>query len=246
MTAIVGIACADGVVIGADSAATFTAGQHRTIEQPTDKLDIVADQVIVAGTGQIGMGQRFCAVVRKLWTDGAARNGAIEAVKAFAREAIADFGSTQAPKGQFGALVAFPSGGLPHLCEFAVSDLQPELKSERLWYVSMGSGQLITDPFLGFIREVFWDGGRPKLQDAVFAVTWTLDQAVQLTPGGVNEPICVAVLERASGGFRARRLSEEELAQHRENVAAAKAHLREFAAKHQPSAAPTVPEVPRA
>jgi 20S proteasome alpha/beta subunit len=68
MTAIVGIRCKDGVVIGADSSATFTdGGQVRTIEQPTEKkIEIIGDKVIVAGTGSVGHGQRFCAVVRKL------------------------------------------------------------------------------------------------------------------------------------------------------------------------------------
>ena len=51
MTAIVGVLCRDGVVIGTDSSATFTYGPQRTIEQPTEKLSIVDQSVIVAGTG---------------------------------------------------------------------------------------------------------------------------------------------------------------------------------------------------
>lgn len=41
MTLIIGIKCRDGIVMGADGAATFEAlGQH-TIRQETTKLDIL-------------------------------------------------------------------------------------------------------------------------------------------------------------------------------------------------------------
>jgi hypothetical protein len=55
MTSVVGALCKDGVVVGSDSAATFVAGGMRTIEQPTEKLVVVRDHIIVAGTGQVGL-----------------------------------------------------------------------------------------------------------------------------------------------------------------------------------------------
>lgn len=65
MTILVGIKCKDGVLIGSDSSATFAAGQIRTIEQTTKKIEIVDGKIIVAGTGQIGLGQRFCHQVEQ-------------------------------------------------------------------------------------------------------------------------------------------------------------------------------------
>jgi len=53
-------------------------------------------------------------------------------------------------------LVAFPINTDFFLCEFQLSDFQPEFKDKNLWYVSMGSSQPITDTFLAFIRDVFW------------------------------------------------------------------------------------------
>ena len=69
MTAIVGIRCKDGVVIGADSSATFGDGVgNRFIEQSTRrKIEIIGESVIVAGTGAVGHMQRFSAVIQKLW-----------------------------------------------------------------------------------------------------------------------------------------------------------------------------------
>ena len=69
MTAIVGIRCNDGVVIGADSSATFgDGGGNRFIEQSTRrKIEIIGQNVIVTGTGSVGHMQRFSAVIQKLW-----------------------------------------------------------------------------------------------------------------------------------------------------------------------------------
>lgn len=73
------------------------------------------------------------------------------------REAMINFDQTlqRSPNIPFGALLAFPCNHIPHLCEFEVGTLQPELKTNKLWYVSMGSGQTIADPFLALMREVF-------------------------------------------------------------------------------------------
>lgn len=232
MTALVGIRCKDGVVIGADSAATSAmAGGVRTIEQPVKKIQIIDGRIIIAGTGQIGMGQRFCHQVATLW-----QNNKIPTVdefaftKALAQVARQDFGETGCQGGQYGALVAFPCKTGRHLVEFAVNDFQPELKTDDMWYVSMGSGQAIIDPFLGLFREVFWDDGPPTVEDAIFATTWMLDHAVKVNPGGVNEPITIAVLEskRGASDWRARMLSEDELLEHQGSVDAAKDALRNF------------------
>ena len=64
MTAIVGVLCSDGVVVGSDSAATFASGIQPTIEQETIKIDVINDRVIVAGSGLIGLHQRCHNVVR--------------------------------------------------------------------------------------------------------------------------------------------------------------------------------------
>jgi hypothetical protein len=246
MTSIVGILCKDGVVIGADSSATFANGQFRTIEQPMEKIEIIGNHVIVVGTGQVGLGQRFCEIVRKAWNEKAFSSSPVDVGKFLSGTAINDFVQTSAPKGQYGAFVAFPSNHRPQLCEFAVPDFQPELRTENIWYGSMGSAQPITDPFLGLIREVFWSNGMPSLQDGVFATTWTLDYAVKVNPGGVNGPVRIAVLELIKGQSEARIISDDELGEHRQNIEEAKKALRDFKLAHQPDKQNAIPSLPEA
>ena len=233
MTAIIGILCKDGAVVGVDSSATFDNGQVRTIEQPIDKISIVGGRVIVAGSGQIGLGQRFCEIVEASWREKKFQADRIAAAKWLAKKGIEDFAETHASKGVYGALVAFPFGQTACLCEFSVTDFQPEFKTDKLWYVSMGSAQFITDTFLAFVRDVFWQNGPPTVQEAIFAATWTLQHAIAINAGGVNGPMRVAVLECGSKHIlEARLLDDQELAEHQQNVSEAKLWLREFQCKH--------------
>jgi hypothetical protein len=249
MTILVGIRCKDGIVIGTDSAATFTAGpQLRTIEQPgVKKIAIIADRIIVAGTGEIGLGQRFCQVVQNAHdTQKLFSKDSVEVGRQLAMQAVNDFASTKADRGSYGALVAFPCGQSFELCEFATNNFQPELKRD-IWYVSMGSGQPIADPCLGFIRQAFWaDGAPPSSEDGLFAVVWTLAQAIKLDPGGINAPMQVATLSNRGGKAHARLLDEAEILEHEENVNGAIEHLRQYRRKVQGGDAVELPKAPTA
>ena len=242
MTAIIGVFCKDGVVVGTDSSSTFAAGQIRTIEQTTDKIHIIDGRIILAGTGPVGYTQRVNAVVEKVWANKGFKGSGLEVAKRISKESIEDFNSTYGCRNplNYGSLLAYPVENNHHLCEFDVNNFQPEMKTDRIWYCSMGSGQLITDPFLGFIREVFWQTGRPAVPDGVFAVTWSLEHVITLNPAGVNGPINIAVLEKAQDGkLHARVLDESELGQHRQSVQAAKERLRGYKADLLPG-----PETP--
>jgi len=148
VTAIVGIRCKDGVVIGADSSATFgDGGGNRFIEQSTrKKIEIIGENIIVAGTGAVGHMQRFSAVTKKWW-DSKSFSGKpeIEIGKMSASAGIADFHQTHAMNNlEFAAMVAYPANDQPSLCELPGGRglFQPEIKKvDDLWFASTGSGQ---------------------------------------------------------------------------------------------------------
>lgn len=230
MTAIVGVFCRDGVVIGTDSAATLSTGRSHTIEQPTEKLSILSDAVILAGTGSVGLNQRFRLILENHWNAKQFTVNPVSVASSLAEKAIGDLQKTGAKLGGYGALVAYPCNKVHHLCEFAVNDFQPECKTSNDWFCTMGSSQQITDPFLGFLRGAFWpEGGQPDVSDAVFCVNWALYQAIQLNTGGVQGPIRMAVMERArNGDLKARMLETGELDQHMENMNGALGCLRKY------------------
>jgi 20S proteasome alpha/beta subunit len=235
VTAIVGIRCKDGVVIGSDSSATFGdgGGQH-TIEQSTaKKIEIIGESVIVAGTGAVGHMQRFVAVTQGLWDQKTFQNKSdIEIGKLLSSGGINDFQQTGAMNNlQFAAMVAFVAKDQPSLCEFPGGRgiFQPEIKkADDLWFASMGSGQVLTDPFLALLRKVFWAEGAPSLQGGIFAAVWALQHACEVNPGGINAPVKIAVLAREKGKLRARMLDDAELEEHLNMVAEATKHMASF------------------
>lgn len=231
MTVLVGISCSDGVVVGADSSATFGAHQnHKTIEQRVKKIFVVADKIIIAGTGAVGACQRFTCAVDAAFENKVFRDlDGVSFGKALSRVGKADFEQTAMANGIFAAMVAFPAKHDIHLCELSLDGFQPELKPLDSWFCSMGSGQSITDPFLGFLRRVFFPsakgepGEQPSLREGLFLATWALMHTIELNPGGINGPPQIAVLEKDSGA--ARLLDDGELEEHKNSYEAAERHL---------------------
>jgi hypothetical protein len=246
MTVLVGVKCKGGVIIGTDSATTFASGQMHTIEQPGKKIHVIGDKILVAGTGELGLGQRFCAQVQTAHNNNVFKGLRTDVGRVLCAAGVKDFGETGAPKGAYGALVAFPLNNAFELCEFQTSNFQPEFKTDDIWYVSMGSGQAIADPCLGFVRQAFWDEGIPSCEDGVFAVVWTLAQAIKLNPGGINAPMQVGILTNNQNGKpHARLLDADEIQQHIANVDGAIAHLRKYRTTLNAADAPKPPEPPK-
>ena len=258
MTAIVGILCKDAdVVIGTDSSTTFVHGREPTIEQQSNKINIIKNKIIVAGTGSVGLCQRHIKLIEKMWDDNKFKDSNIDIGKLISRNTIQDFLSTHFSQPcnppqiiqtnfQFGSLVAFPCHKKLFLCEIEIGNLQPEFMTKDLWYCSMGIAQPITDPFLGLMREVFWGNNQPGLNEAVFAVTWTLDHAIKVNPGGVNGPINIAILTKDDKGEPiARILDDDELLEHRQNIGEAKEALKDWSDKFKYDDKGKITEIPK-
>ena len=231
MTALVGIRCKDGVVIGADGSATFGDGQHRTIEQPAKKIEIIDNHVIVAGSGYVGHAQRFCHVVRNLWRDQQFKGkDAIAIGKMLSQTGIKDFKETGVTQLNYSALVAYSAKEGMSLCELPSAEgFQPEIKmTDGNWWVAAGSGQTILDPLLAFFRSIYWREEAPTLRGGIFTALWALLHACEVNPGGINEPISIAILEHGKKRISARLLPEKELSEHRNMVKDASVHMASF------------------
>lgn len=220
MTVLVGVKCTDGVVIGADSAATSAAGQIHLLKMASDKIEIIGNRVIVAGTGQIGLGQRFASVVSDAHNAKLFQGKRIDVARQLAAAAVKDFAATGAGKAQYGALVAAPIEDDACLIEFGIVDFQPEIKTKKLNFVVMGSGQMLAEPFVSFVARTFWQSEMPDVQSAIFGVHWALAHTIRCAPGGVGDPIVIATLTKQKKGWCAEMLSEEMLGEQAQHMAA--------------------------
>ena len=235
MTAIVGIRCRDGVVIGADSSATFAdLNNNRIIEQPTKhKIRIIDNHMILTGTGPVGYAQRFHAVVKRLYDQKEFQGkSGLEISKLLSREALKDFNETGFTEVGYTAFAAFPANEGATLCELAGgrNRFQPELKEpDDLWFVSSGSGEHITDPLLALCAQLVWPDGAPDIGGGVFMALWALTHACNVNAGGIKGPIDIAVLAKdKKGKFRATKLDADELAEHKNMIDEATSHFSKF------------------
>lgn len=229
MTAIIGVLCKNGLVIGADSSSTFTAGNIKTIEQKTKKIELINNQILTAGTGHVGFGQRFNRVVNNIFSDANLKKVShIDIAKSITRGALNDAQQTLINNLQYGALLGYYHNDEFRLCEFEYQTLQPEYKDNSIWYVSMGSGQLITDPFLGFIRRILWGDEQPDIEGGVFATLWALNQAIELNAGGINGPEQIGYIEKTNKGIVAKIMTDAEMAEHKEYIKGLEKHIKEY------------------
>jgi len=257
MTLIIGFKCSDGLVVGADSGATmgnYVSGL-RTVMQPMTKLGVVGGKAIVGVSGPVGLGQLYVDCVDRIHND--FRNLDAPAVCRMLREEfrkdaeIALHMAAMATRvlgsqAQVGAvttiLVALTAKNEPHLIQFDC-ECCPEMATNDLPFVSIGSGQIIADPFLAFLRRIFWKERLPSVSEGTFAIVWTLEHAIATAPGGIAPPITLGVLTMEGTQPKARLLSKDELLEHRQVIGQAEDHVREFKQEQRPRA--TEPEPPQ-
>jgi hypothetical protein len=225
VTIIIGVRCSDGVVIGADNLATSTMGPQPLFKkQSGDKIVAVGDRVIVACTGTIGLSQRFGAVLQDCWNRKIFQNGTIKSTGEITRLAVTDFQNTGVPRHQqfglnFGALVAVPIDSRAQLIEFGTVDFQPEIKTDSSYFVAIGSGQLLAEPFLAFVDRVLWKNQMPDVRKAMFGVYWALNHTILYAPMGVGAPAKMAVLRKDGKDWSVQKFEEADLQETIEHIA---------------------------
>ncbi len=242
MTLIVGIRCQDGVVLGADGAATFGVMGQQTIRQETKKLDIIADCVVVGVSGPIGLGQRIRGEIETQWHSKEFAGKKTHEAMAKLREALVkhvlqEMQVAQLARNVIGqpgiqgaicaTMVAMPVSDVATLIQFD-QNCSPESASDTLPFQAVGSGQTIADPFLAFLRRIFWSNKLPNVQDGVFAALWTIKHAIHTNAGGISEPIQVVVLQKRDKKWLARELPKEEQQEHLEAMNYAESYLAGF------------------
>jgi 20S proteasome alpha/beta subunit len=249
MTIAIGLKCSDGVVMEADGAATLGDVGLRTIVQPTTKLSIIDDRIIFGFSGPVGLSQllydRACTACRGIQNRGLPAACRLlrdeflkDATTAFQTAALARnvVGGIASENIVHHTLLALEVESRPQLIQFDYQ-CHPEWTTDALPFVTIGSGQPIADPFMAFIRQVFWRDRLPSLAEGRLAVYWTLEHAIRTAPGGIGRPIQIATLEtNEDKNLLARILSKEELKEHEVAITAVEEHLQNFQSAQRPEA----------
>ena len=183
MTLIVGIKCDDGVVVGADGAATLgevVFGQN-TVIQPVTKLQIISGRTVMGVSGPVGLGQLYCDSIER--ASQKLSKGSLPNIQRGLQQALANdvgqaveaaklWAQVRGPDAMrlavTSSLIAISVEGRPELVQCNHLG-QAEAATDELPYVSIGSGQSLADPFLAFLRRVFWPHAPPRLAQGILA-----------------------------------------------------------------------------
>jgi ATP-dependent protease HslVU (ClpYQ) peptidase subunit len=258
VTLIIGIKCSDGVVVGADGAATFGNLSQTTIQQPVRKLTVVDGQMIVGTAGPVAIAQVYATEVARLSKSGRFTKNP-ERILTDVRDAVWPY-----VEKEWNAAGVVSRAMGPHAMQAAAShsvlaagvagqaslfqfnhQCSPEEATRDLPFISIGSGQPLADPFLAFLRRIFWTDALPVLAEGILATLWGLEHAILTNAGGVARPVQVTTLARGKDGkaWVATELTPEELTEHYQNIKEAEQALAGY--KHAQKAAGVIEtEVP--
>lgn len=253
MTSLVGIYCSDGIVIGADGVTTIA----NQMVQPRNKIRVLdRNPVIFAGAGNVGYIERLHGVIQVMWNSRETSNCAssIDVAKLVTSKGLTELEQTYATPTRVntplftdvGGMLGFVHGSKHSLCVLEHGSLQPMLYDGNLWYCSIGNNSHITNTFLAFMRDVFWQTGPPTVAQGTFAAVWTLRHVIQTNAGGVGGDMAIATIARnPKGQFEAASLTPEAIQLHEQAVGDAKEHLRSFTERHvQLLLGESVPTIP--
>src|ERR1700732_1580079 len=122
-----------------------------------------------------------------------------------------------------------------------------ECMSAQVPFISMGSGKNSADPFLGFLRKVYWPAGLPTVPEGALAAYWTIKHSIDMKVLGVGFDVDVFVVESdGNKSFAARQLDDAEVAEHNDFITASEDALRTLRSQMAPSgsAAPAISPPP--
>jgi hypothetical protein len=184
--------------------------------ESNDKIKIFGGKVIVATTGSVGYTQRLHfhveqAVRANVFTHLARNERAPNISKRFLTDLQYSIAPSHPQNGiGFGALLATNFDDDPCLVEYATDTFQPEFKQNKLFFVSMGSGQGLADPFLAFVGRVLWKNTLPDIRLGRFGLYWTLNHTINRAPGLVGHPIRMAVLSKIDNQWSAYESADDQ------------------------------------
>lgn len=226
MTLVIGVLCGDGIVIGADSIATYaTPGGLRTVEQEMDnKVHKVDDHMLYAFSGDISLGQDVMHSLSKSWEKTKKKSkenirknlsrAVVEPIKEYAERSRSVRPLLQAANVQdpiITSLVAFVAKDQPVLMHYNLAG-HPEEITGGLTFETIGSGKPFADPFVAFVKRVAWNNRQPRtVKQGIVGVIWALQHVIRVNPGrGIGGEISIGVLAKVHGEWKTSVQKEDE------------------------------------
>ncbi len=177
---------------------------RETIRQTARKIHVVDGRVLIGCAGLVGLGQRYMGELHQMLSEDRDfstlppyrlmaniqqrfTDATQETMQSLAlAKRFSDLGVLNA--GLAGTIVAMRSAG--ELALFSFDEVcNPEGATADLPFVSVGSGQILADPFLAHVKRVLWGDAQPPMALGTLGVIWTLQHVIGVNPGGISAPL---------------------------------------------------------
>lgn len=240
MTLIIGVKCQDGIVIGADSITTF--GTEIELEV-NNKTDFLSGDSLIAFAGAVGLSQLVKERLRESWDIVREQENIADARAEIHRVMWSEVRPALEHAADAGKILGqdlFSTATCSSLLAFPIRDehvllscnqiVQSEEITSEAPFVSIGSGSFQADPFLAFLKRIFWKDSAPENTSAgVLSILWTLDHVSRVNAGlGVGGRPNVFVLSKGQDAWKAERLDEYYLREQLLALEAVEDRLRSF------------------
>lgn len=199
MTTIIGMICGNGVVLGADSASTLlprSEVEEHTYEITKQKIWISEPgiwRVMSATAGQAASGDWMKLAVEEYFRGIPEYSlGIIQHVKGVREHMLNELKNLgHAPRSSDSILLVFAGPGTSpnQILKFSSSNSKPEYFDYRKPFVAVGSGRRTAEPFLEFLRDVFWKEEPPTVAEGLVYVGWALMHTVSTQGSASGLPI---------------------------------------------------------
>ena len=224
--------------MASDSAATYVAGATPTIgQQKIAKIQVLGDNWIFASTGAVGIGQVVASRINEAWRKKVFLNSMkdsgrlmhligqeIATTVAPYLQSAPHMKALNEPAPLCKCILSIPVDDTPRLFSFDYNGA-PEEASD-LSFIALGSGQLLADGFLAFLRKVLWNETMfPTLGEGRLAAIWTLQHVIDSAPGGVSGPIQMAILTSDGKSAAVEMADARRIEEHQELIASAERAL---------------------
>ena len=241
MTLLIGILCSNGAVIAADKQATHGAFGMPTVGQSVTKISAIDGTVLFGSSGHLGMSQQFEALISPWVNEGYfAKNTyaiAISRVQQGFRPIVEGaFKTATAAAPIVGAQAAQADCICGSILATSFRDgvkiveITPQVTVEfltpELSFIALGSVKQTADPFLGFLKKIFWPDRLPTVREGILAGFWTVSHAIDMRVSGVGLGVDLFTFEQQEARWSARQVSDGEIEEHRLFIGACEDALR--------------------
>ncbi len=212
MTLALAFLCSDGIVFASDSMVTNFISDEPHTHRHGKKVHLLKNKQLFAYAGDRWLSDRIQNVIETTPVNLDPNSHPINHTYAIRQNIVKDLASTQL---QFPVslevLTTFSHNNNNYCCCFDIEG-QPKILNEQDYYMTIGTGSVLADPFLLFLIESFCPNGPPNVVNGIILGTWIIDHVVKTNPGGVGDPIQIMVLEKQPGkGTRSRIVTKTEI-----------------------------------